>query len=168
MKLNSADEFDLPVEFQELLIARDRLKTVMNNEISASGSQVNLRFTLDGNLVGDMGEALAVKLFGIQLVETRSHPGIDGYTVNRNTVQVKATGTSRGAAFRPLETHADYLLVFDLDFTNRRGRTLFNGPERYVRKYLPENFSGQRSVSLTNLLKANDEVQAQERLQRIA
>ena len=65
------------------------------------GGDVQLEFTLDGNLVGDLGEAIAVELFGIRLVEAKSTEGIDGCAPDGSTtVQVKATGTGRGPAFR--------------------------------------------------------------------
>lgn len=125
---------------------------------------VELKFTLDGNLVGDIGEAIAAELFGVTLVETKSTEGIDGYAVDGRTVQVKATGTGRGPAFRCTETRADHLLFFDLDFESATGQVIYNGPEHYAVKYLPTVFDGQRSMTRKQIRDADVHVAANERL----
>ncbi|QYE35143.1 hypothetical protein KZX46_20925 [Polymorphobacter sp. PAMC 29334] len=94
-----------------------------------------LLFTFDGNLVGDMGEALAVEYFGMTL-DRRCGEGADGFAPDRTTVQVKATGTGRGAVFRDTELHADRLLFFSIDFTNCTATVVYNGMEARVRAKL--------------------------------
>ena len=76
-------EFDLPPAIADLVAARNKLR--------AHYASAGLKFTLDGNLVGDLGEAIAVELFGLQLVEARSTAGIDGRAPDGRTVQVKAS-----------------------------------------------------------------------------
>lgn len=95
-----------------MLSARNRLRTHYNELIGEMNSNVTLSFTFDGNLVGDIGEAIAVTLFGIQLVDVSSTEGFDGYAKDGRTVQVKATGTDRGPAFRNTQARADHLLFF--------------------------------------------------------
>jgi hypothetical protein len=149
-------EFELPGAIQALVEARNKLRDHYRS--------FGLKFTLDGNLVGDLGEAMAAEIFGLRLSEARSAEGIDGYAHDGRSVQVKATGTKRGAAFRPVETHADHLLFFCFDLETAKARLLFNGPERMIRRYLPERWAGQRSVSRTQILAANELVPADERL----
>lgn len=97
--------FKLPKQIAALVQSRDELKAHYQKCLKKVGSEVELKFTLDGNLVGDLGEALAVELFGVKLVEIKSTVGIDGYVRGgKQTVQVKATGTGRGPAFRKTET----------------------------------------------------------------
>ncbi|MDG9793314.1 DUF6998 domain-containing protein [Brucella anthropi] len=156
---------ELPIEVKALFETRNQLRDSMNASIAKTGSDVQLKFTLDGNLVGDIGEALAVIHFGVKLVDTAAHPGIDGYAPNGRSVQVKATGTGRGAAFRQTEVEADHLIVFDLDLQNATATVLFNGPENYIRELLPKPIVGQRSVSRTQLIKADAKIQPHERLQ---
>jgi hypothetical protein len=108
--------FPLPPAIASLIAARNALRSHYREILVARGSTLELSFTLDGNLVGDIGEALSVELFGIRLVDAKSVVGIDGYTPDGRTVQVKATGRGRGPAFRFTETRADHLLFFDLDF----------------------------------------------------
>lgn len=94
--------FDLPPVIEPLVASRSALRRHYGHP--------DLKFTFDGNLVGDIGEAIAIELFGLTLTE-RCREGFDGL-VGTRTVQVKATGTARGPAFRKVETEADHLLFF--------------------------------------------------------
>lgn len=151
------EEFDLPAEIEPLLAARDRLR----ERYASSG----LRFTLDGNLVGDIGEAIAAELFGIEL-SARCGSAVDGYTKgpNRKSVQVKASGTFRGPLFRKSEVGPDHLLFFHLDFEQRVGKVIFNGPEKLALATMPGNWVGQRAAPLGYLRKANAIVEDVDRL----
>jgi hypothetical protein len=149
-------EFDLPPAIAELVAARNKLRDHY--------ASVGLDFTLDGNLVGDLGEAIAAELFGIELVPARSTQGIDGYAPDRRTVQIKATGTGRGPAFRLVETRADHLLFFDLDFERAKGVVVFNGPEHIATAALPKQFTGQRSLTRVQIRAADARVLPEQRL----
>jgi hypothetical protein len=140
---------------QKLIAAR--------NELKAHFSDVDLNFTLDGNLVGDLGEAVAAELFGLKLTG-RSNEGVDGYAPDGRSVQVKASGTKRGAAFRPVETKADHLLFFHFDYDGCYGEVIYNGPEEPVRKVLPEAWVGQRCVSASAFRRLNKVVADSDRL----
>jgi hypothetical protein len=160
--------FSLPPAIAVLLDARNSLRNHYEAVLRKQDSDVELKFTLDGNLVGDIGEAIAVELFGVKLVETKSTKGIDGYAPDgRKSVQVKATGTKRGAAFRKTDTRADHLLFFCLDFENATGTVAYNGPEHYVTRYLPDNQKDQRMVSRPQIRTADALVKPDERLRRI-
>lgn len=161
------DTFPLPPAIAQLLEARNSVRQHYENVLRAHGSQVDLKFTLDGNLVGDIGEAIATELFGVKLVETKSTEGIDGYAPDGRTVQVKATGTKRGPAFRRTETRAEHLLFFCLDFENATGTVVFNGPEHHVTSYLPEDFTGQRMVTRPQIQRADAVVDEAARLPRL-
>jgi len=149
--------FDLPPVIEPLVAARSELRRHYGHP--------DLKFTFDGNLVGDIGEAIAIELFGLALTE-RCREGIDGF-VGSKSVQVKATGTGRGPAFRKVDTEADHLLFFRLDFDERKGWIEFNGPERIARTSLRNEWSGQRQVSLPAIRRANLLVPEGSRLRRI-
>ncbi|HEY5088647.1 MAG TPA: hypothetical protein VIK30_01690 [Polyangia bacterium] len=153
-------EFELPAEIEHLLAARDALR----RRYLASG----LRFTLDGNLVGDIGEAVAAELFGIEL-SSRCGAGIDGYSPgpSRRSVQVKASGTARGPAFRRVELRADHLLFFHFDFDRRLGQVIYNGPEKLALFHFPATWVGQRVVPLGYLRAADARVADVQRLARL-
>ncbi len=76
--------FELPTQVRPLFEARNALKQRY--------ASVDLHFTLDGNLVGDLGEAVAAELFGLRLTG-RSNEGVDGFAPDGRSVQVKASGT---------------------------------------------------------------------------
>lgn len=160
-------KFELPGLIAKMVQARNDVRHHYQRILHDQGSAVELRFTLDGNLVGDIGEALAACLFNVRLVETKSTEGIDGYAPDGRTVQVKATGTGRGPAFRCVETKADHLLFFDLDFDGCSGTVVFNGPEHYAVQKLPASFQNQRSLTSAQIRHADTLVQPGERLQMV-
>lgn len=148
-------KFKLPSYVGDLVQARNRLKDHF--------SDCDLHFTFDGNLVGDLGEAVAAEMFGLKLTG-RSNEGIDGYAPNNRSVQVKASGTRRGPAFRSVETRADHLLVFHFDYDACTGEVIYNGPEEPVISLLPDHWSGQRCVSLTKLVALDASLSDEDRL----
>ena len=149
-------KFKLPAPVRELVAARNKLKDHF--------SEYDLRFTFDGNLVGDLGEAVAADLFGLTLTG-RSKEGIDGYARDGRSVQVKASGTRRGPAFRPVETKADHLIVLHLDYDACEGEVIYNGPEEpVVTQLLPDSWRDQRTANLRGLIKLNNSVANHERL----
>ena len=139
-------KFRLPEQILRLVDAR--------NELKAHYCDVDLRFTFGGNLVGDLGEAVAAELFGL-LLTGRSDEGIDGFAPDGRSVQVKASGTKRGAPFRLVETCADHLLFFHFDYDQCVGEVVYNGPEEPVRQTLPTSWVGQRSVSAATFRRLN-------------
>ena len=139
-------KFRLPEQIRRLVDAR--------NELKAHYSAVDLRFTFDGNLVGDLGEAVAADLFGLKLTG-RSNEGFDGFAPDGRSVQVKASGTERGAPFRLVETCADHLLFFHFDYDNCVGEVVYNGPDEPVRMVLPAIWVGQRSVGAATFRRLN-------------
>ena len=151
--------FDLPPSIRKLISAR--------NELKAHYSNVDLSFTLDGNLVGDLGEAVAAELFGLRLTG-RSNEGVDGYAPDGRSVQVKASGTKRGAAFRLVETKADHLLFLHFDYDGCYGEVIYNGPEEPVRAALPETWVGQRSVSAATFRRLDKFVADDDRLELLS
>lgn len=160
-------KFKLPAEIAHLVGARNKLRNHYRKKLSELGSAVELSFTLDGNLIGDLGEALAIELFDLRLVESKSTEGIDGFFLpDGRSVQIKATGTNRGPAFRQTETRADHLLFFDLSLQDATGEIVFNGPEHHAVSRLPKVFVGQRSLTRAQIRAADLEVRPDERLPR--
>lgn len=152
------NKFRLPPPIEDLIKARDRLRQHYD--------QPSLTFTLDGNLVGDLGEALAVKYFGLTLT-ARNDTGIDGYTADNKSVQVKATGKKRSPAFRMVDIRADYLLFFSFNFEECTAEIIFNGPEDVIRKLLPEEWVGQRAVPMAKLIEEKKKILPHQRLAQI-
>lgn len=106
---------------------------------------------------------MAAELFGLKL-SPRNGTGIDGHAPDGRTVQVKATGTNRGPAFRMVDTRADHLLFLVFDLENLKGEVVYNGPEERVIKLLPTAWVGQKTVSLGQIRRANSVVAEEQRL----
>lgn len=74
----------------------------------------------------------------------------------------------RTGSFSYSEIQADHLLVLELDFDEGTGRAIYNGPEHYVREFLPkEPWKGQKPVSISMLRKAATRIVEVERLPMI-
>lgn len=129
-------------------------------------AHAHLKFTLDGKLVGDIGEAVVADAFGISLCTART-PGIDGNAGGRK-VQIKATGRANaGPAFSPGEGIADHLIFVRIDYDSGVATVIYNGPEAPVRALLPEQWHGTKEVRLTRIVAANEQVADSDRLARI-
>ena len=113
--------------------------------------------------MGDVGEVVAAELFGVE-ISPRNSAGIDGYARDGRSVQVKATGTGRGPAFRCVQPRADHLLVFAFDFERLFGRVVFNGPEKTALSGIADSWVGQKAISMRRLVKANETVDERDRL----
>ena len=79
-------------------------------------AECDRRFTPDGHLVGSIGEAVAMNIYGLKL-EQSSKEGWDALSTDGRTVQIKTTST-RSIALKKAAQYAQSLLVLKLD----RGR----------------------------------------------
>jgi len=145
---------------KDLVVARDRVR----EHYSVSG----VDFTFDGKLVGDVGEVVAAKIFGIALTPGGGQ-GVDGYVGDqddRRSVQIKATNSGGGPAFRKVETRADFLIFLDFKFDRLIGEVVFNGPEHIALQDLPEGpwKRDQMTVAKGKIRRFNEEVRPEQRL----
>jgi hypothetical protein len=157
-RLQEQFTLSLPKVIVDLVIAR---QAVRDHYRPVHGNR--LLFTFDGNLVGDIGEALAVEYFQIELNRPCGE-GSDGLAPDGTTVQVKATGTGRGAAFRDTELHAHRLLFFNIDFAHCCASVIYNGLEAPVRAKLSPPWQGQKSLSMAQMRELDGSVRAEDRL----
>jgi hypothetical protein len=86
----------------------------------------NRQFTIDGRLVGDIGEIIAATEFDIALDET-SRPQYDAKTADLRDVQIKATFQNH-LTFR---TTPELYLGIKL-FADGRHEVIFNGPGQLI------------------------------------
>ncbi|WAP69965.1 DUF6998 domain-containing protein [Jiella pelagia] len=130
-------------------------------------ARTGLTFTLDGKLVGDLGEALAAEAFAIKLCEQRI-PGVDGHATDGRTVQIKATGKAKtGPAFTPGEGIAQHLIFLRIDFPAGEASVLYNGPEAPVRRLLNMPLAGTQVVRLASVLEEDKKLTEADRLPRV-
>ena len=152
------NKFIFPSIVRELVIVRNKMRDHY--------AEYDRTFTLDGNLIGDLGEVIAADIFGIKLIP-RNGTGIDGHSPTGRSVQIKASGTRGAPAWRCVDIRADHLLFFHLDLEACIADLIFNGPENLVTSSLNPPWVGQKKVSLSKIRKANASVIEEERLQPI-
>src|SRR5258708_6076891 len=125
----------------------------------------NREFTIDGRLVGDIGEVIAALEYDVVLHEV-SQPDHDATTPNGRRLQIKATFKDS----LTFKTIPDYYLGFKL-FPDGRHEEIFNGPGRIIferwgtRKGIGKDLLSFPIAELTRLSKA---VPATERVPRRA
>lgn len=123
----------------------------------------NLPFTLDGKLVGDIGEAIAIAEFGL----TKLGEGAklhDCRAPSGKLVQVKATqqtAPGKSVGLGREKQSFDHLLVIQI-FENGKYSVLYDGPGRYIdRAWADKSFA---SLSVLQLKRLNTEVKPREKL----
>ena len=122
-------------------------------------------FTLDGHLVGSIGEVYAAKRYGVDLFKS-SAPIHDGTNPDGRFVQVKTTQRNSVA----LSERPDYLIVLKID-ENGDIKEVYNGPgapvwNLFEKRKKPK--TGQYQVSLARLSKLNEEVSPEERIRDLS
>ena len=118
-------------------------------------------FTLDGHLIGSIGEVYAAERYGIGLFIS-STPRHDGTALDGRLVQVKATQRNSVA----LNENPDYLIVLKIDGGGEIGE-VYNGPgqpvwDLFEGRVRPKN--GQYQVSLSKLRTQDKEVNEKDRI----
>ncbi len=117
-------------------------------------------FTLDGHIVGSLGEALAEYRYGLRLL-TASAERHDATTKDGKLVQIKATQGTRGVGLR---SEPDYLIVLRIT-RDGSAEEVFNGPGSVAWNNaggMQKN--GQRPISLNKLRALMKNVSADEKL----
>ena len=127
-----------------------------------------LRFTLDGKLLGDIGEAIAIQEFGLSKLPegTKKH---DCVTRDGKRVQVKATQETQPGGMvgmgwdkKPFE----HLLVLQITEDGNYD-ILYNGPGGYISDAWNERTERARpDLALSKLGELNSRVGEGERLKR--
>jgi hypothetical protein len=138
----------------ELYLTRDRLKELFNNE-----DEERLKFTLDGNLIGDIGEGIARYHFDLELLPrgTKVH---DAVTRNepKKYVQIKTTQGKRvGLGLN--QNNFDYLIVISIDPESRSYSIVYNGPGKLIWENINSN-----SISTSSLGSLNEKVDIHDRV----
>ncbi len=136
-------KYKLPDQVRHLIHARNLLREKYK--------EFDLHFTLDGNLVGDLGEAVAAKELGLRLVGKRSYQAVDAYDGLGRTVQIKATGRGKSIAFTHSEVPAERLIVLVFDYENEEFEVIFDGPYKCVKSCFPQSWVGQRVITTSRL-----------------
>jgi hypothetical protein len=150
--------YELPVEVRHLVHAR--------NELRRRYVAYGLSFTPDGNLVGDLGEAIAAELFDLQLAPRRGLKGIDAHTKEAapRSVQIKATGRGDSLIFTHTDAPADLLIGLVLDYEREQVEVVYNGPYDLKLFEFEDIWLGQRSQRVSRFRRWNVDVLPERRL----
>lgn len=121
----------------------------------------NRAFTIDGRLVGDIGEVIAALEYDVLLDEV-SQPNYDAITPDGRRVQIKATFKD-SLTFKTLP---DYYLGFKL-YADGRHEEVFNGPGQLIfDRYVARKGVGVSLLSfpITELRKLSEQVAQVDRI----
>jgi hypothetical protein len=144
---------DIGDSIRRLYIARNELRNAFPE----------LAFTLDGKLIGDIGEAIAIADYGlIKLKEgSKLHDfkTADGRLVQVKTTQQHKAGTGVGLGLK--KESFEHLIVIQLSEEGTY-RILFDGPGRYVDE--ARRHRSSPSLTVSQLKKLNDKVNKNERV----
>ncbi|MBA7644682.1 hypothetical protein ES703_52427 [subsurface metagenome] len=123
------------------------------------------KFTLDGRLVGDIGEVLVEDAYDVKL-----HEGLqkhhDGITPDGKQVQIKAT-MQNWLTF-PVDHIPDYYLGIKIK-PDGTFREIFNGPGRVAREAVKDRKptkTNLHTVSISILERLNEKVHEKDRILR--
>lgn len=126
-------------------------------------------FTLDGHLLGSIGEVYVAERHGISLY-TSSKKAHDGWKVDatgrRCEVQIKVTQTRAKRKVVPISHQPDYLIVLLVD-EDGSFEEVYNGPGTKVWdlvKDRPKPSNGQHQITLNKLRGLNAEVREEDRV----
>lgn len=122
------------------------------------------RFTLDGHLIGSIGEALVKEAYGLTLYRTNT-PVHDAVAPDGREVQIKATQIDRVS----ISGKPQHLIVIKI-LPDGTWEEIYNGPGNLVLSHLEKKKNqknGQRQISLSVLRALMKEIPEAERIPRI-
>jgi hypothetical protein len=149
-------------EIKQLLKITNNLRTKYN--------KYGKNFTLDGKLVGDIGEVLTAEKYSIELYE-ENKPVHDGYEKATNKeVQIKAS--FKGNCLFPYDHVPDYFLSMQID-EEGQVTELYNGTGQFLKDnyIIKRNLKGYKKsyYTLTKgiLLELNEKVPESDKIKII-
>lgn len=120
------------------------------------------KFTVDGHLVGSIGEVIVAEHYGLKLLPNsiKTH---DARTNDGKMVQIKATQV-KGIA---ISSEPDYLIVIRL-LSDGSWEEIYNGPGKAAWESAGKmQKNGQRPISLSKLRNLMGSVDAKDKIARI-
>lgn len=106
------------------------------------------KFTLDGHLIGSIGEVIAAFHYNLELL-TSSSEKHDAVSADGRFIQIKAT---QGNRFIGLRSEPDYMIVLWINSKSGETIEIYNGPGALVWEMCGKLVStGERRISLSLL-----------------
>lgn len=117
------------------------------------------KFTVDGHLVGSIGEVIVAESYGLRLLPN-STPIHDAVSLDGKNVQIKATQVS-GVS---ISSEPDFLIVIKL-FSDGSWQEIYNGPGKPAWDNAGKmQKNGQRPISLSKLQRLMCSVEEKDRV----
>ena len=141
----------------------DALRLIFQGIEQLKGAFPNRVFTIDGRLVGDVGEVIAELEYDV-ILHTVSQPKHDAVTSDGRNVQIKATFKDS----LTFKTIPDYYLGFKL-YPDGRHDEVFNGPGRLIfDRYVGRKGVGVSLLSfpISELRRLSEQVTDRDRIRR--
>ena len=124
-------------------------------------------FTIDGRLLGDLGEVLVADKYGIRLNDG-VEPHHDGVDSAGRRVQIKTT--MKGSLTYPADHCPDFVIGFVLK-EDATIEEVFNGPGRIIGDYIASHRSAPKNnlhnVSLGILRRLSEDVRDEDRIPEV-
>jgi hypothetical protein len=139
--------------FKKLLAARDELRKAFPE----------LSFALDGNLVGHIGEAIAISEFKLERLPAGSKTH-DFKAPNGTQVQIRTTQQNKsggGVGLGLVKTSFEHLIVIQLSESGTYS-VLYDGPGRYIDEATKHKAGA--SLSVGHLQRLNLQISTKEKL----
>ena len=146
------DEIDhIRLQIQELFKISSKLEKTFPDR----------KFTLDGHLIGSIGEVLAAYYYDLLLLPSSAEKH-DATAPDGRKVQVKATQGTKSIALR---SEPDYLIVLWIDDNTGDVREVNNGPGAIVWNACGKWASnGTRSITMSKLKKIAPQVSLEDKI----
>lgn len=142
-------------------IITEALKNILSGIAQLRETFPDKKFTIDGRLVGDIGEVIAAREYAIEPYKGQ-HPYYDGETPDGKKVQIKATFKD-SLTFNKVP---DYYLGLKL-YENGDQEEIFNGPGKVIfEHYKHRKGIGEKQLSFPNkeLKKLSEDIPKLERI----
>lgn len=140
----------------------DKIKELYKITNELENSYPGRKFTIDGHLVGSIGEVIVAEHYGLELLpnSTKTH---DAKTSDGKMVQIKATQV-KGIA---ISSEPDYLIVIRL-LSDGVWEEIYNGPGKAAWDSAGKmQKNGQRPISLSKLRSLMSSVNINDKIARI-
>ena len=124
----------------------DKIKELYKITNELESSYPGRKFTIDGHLVGSIGEVIVAEHYGLELLRnsTETH---DAVSAEGKYIQIKATQINRIS----ISSEPEYLIVIKL-FSDGSWEEVYNGPGKPVWDNAGKmQKNGQRPISLSKL-----------------
>lgn len=140
----------------------DKIRELYKITNELESSYPGRKFTLDGHLVGSIGEVIVAEHYGLTLLRNSSETH-DAVSSTGKYVQIKATQVNRIA----ISSKPDYLIVIKL-FSDGSWEKVYNGPGKLAWDSSGKmQKNGQRPISVSKLKSLMSSVESKEVLLRV-